>query len=449
MLAAATLTLVFLVWACGTDGGDDGEAGTPATTEPAPTTSERDLPPAFVPVTGPEGEDGTPEPPPVHAVFSVVVRGDTSWDPYSGPELLSLDTEAAEADAARLRRLGQTLHDLDVPASIELAYGPAAALCTLDPGIFDELEAEGHRIGIHAQTRGELFRAHRALGACGIVPTTVSGLAAMADPSGPTPPSRESVVDAFAIMSVLDIHQVVGQLSPLCTELGLAAPAHGYGTGAFTAPWRSAWVDDRPCSDTPGGRIVAIDQTRLAPPEGATAVDTTSLDAIQYRTGQVLGYALDHRYVEEIDLPMPGFFTWGVSVRLADLVADPTADEEGEGADDEDDGAESGGAGSDGAGSDAGDEDTTDPGSGDATDPGNGEDTEGDATTTTTTTTAPDRGRRVAPLDEELLGALVELVTEHWHPAMESGRLRWMLADDVAAIFRPLEPPTDRPDRPG
>jgi hypothetical protein len=399
ILAAITLALVVLVWACGTDGGTDGVDDVEETAEPTDesTAPDRELPPAFVPVTGPVADDGTPEPPPVHAVLSVVVRGGTSWFPYSGPELTTLDEEAARADASRLRQLDQVLRQIGVPASIELAYGPAAALCEVDPEVFEVLEAGGHRLGIHARSRGELFRAHRALGECDRAPTTVSGLASIADPAGPAAPSRQSLVDAFAVMSVLDLHQVVGRVSPVCTDLGLSAPTHGYGTGAFTAPWRSAWLDDQPCTDSPAGRVVAIDQTVLGPAEGAQRVDAAALSVIASRTQQVLGYALDHRYVEVGDLPMPGFFTWGVTVRLADLIApDPLPDQ------------------------------------------GDGEGSDGETGAEPATAPPPPIDVRLAPLSEDTLVALVELATEHWLPSMERGRLTWMLPDDVAAIFRPL-----------
>jgi hypothetical protein len=410
-VAALSLVAVVLLWSCGNDDSGDAGTGEPGSGNPDSVAPDDDPdddadtgdePPAFVPVTGPTGDDGTPEPPPIHAVFSVVVRGTTSWEPYSGPELTSLDETAARAVASRLRQVDQTLRSLDIPASIELAYGPAAALCALDPDLFDDLESSGHRLGIHARTRGEAFRAHRALDGCGRAPTTVSGLAAMADPAGPAPPTPQTLVDAFAVLSVLDVNQVVGQLSPVCTDLALAAPVHGYGTGAFTAPWRSGWTDDRPCSDLPRGRIVAVDQSPLAPDEGTGRISPGSLATLGARTEQVLAYALDQRYVEVVDLPAPGFITWGVTVRLDDLIA-----------------AEPG---------DTGDE------SGEADDENGPESEAGDLP-------AP-VDARTAPLAEETLAALVELATERWSAAMESGRLRWMLPDDVAAIFRPLDTAT-------
>lgn len=402
-LAALTLVVV-MVWSCGSDGEEAGpdaaDGDTTQPTETTETTEPGDAPPAFVPVTGPTAEDGTPEPPPVHAVFSVVVRQDTSWAPYAGPELNSLDEVAARAIGARLRQLDQTLRTVGVPASIELAYGPAAALCATDPGLFDQLESGGHRIGIHVRSRGEAFRANRALGECGRVPTTVSGLVPMADPPGPAPPTAQSLVEALAVLSVLDLHQVVGPVSPLCIELGLAGTTHGYGTGAFTAPWRSGWIDDRPCSDLPRGRVVVIDQTAIVPGDGEVRLGPGALSALGARTDQVLGYALDHRYVEEIDLPAPGFITWGVTIRLDDLLPpDPVASDD-----------------------DGGDDTTPD----DAAD--------GDGPAVGAGPVDP----RTAPLNEDLLAAFVDLAAERWAPAVERGRLRWMLPDDVAAIFRPL-----------
>jgi hypothetical protein len=391
VVATIALALVVLLWSCGTEGdGSEGEETIEPTGPGGGDAPGGDEPPAFVPVTGPIADDGTPEPPPIHAVFSVVVRGATSWDPYAGPELNSLDEEAARAISARLRQLDQVLREIGVPASIELAYGPAAALCALDPDVLDTLESGGHRLGMHARSRGEAFRAHRALGDCGRVPTTVSGLASMSDPAGPSPPTTQSLVDAFAVLSVLDLHQVVGRASPVCTDLGLAAPTHSYGTGSFTAPWRSGWTEGRPCSDLPRGRIVVIDQNPFAPAEGESRIGPAALSTLGARTDQVLGYALDHRFVEPVDLPAPGFIAWGVTVRLLDLIAPDPAPP-----DDPAEGEEP-------------------PPPADPVDP------------------------RTAPLSEDTLAALVELAAERWLPNMERGRLRWMLPDEVAAIFRPM-----------
>ncbi|MFP4513229.1 MAG: hypothetical protein ACLFRV_09830 [Acidimicrobiales bacterium] len=376
---AVLLALVLVTWSCGT--GGDEQASTDGTTSTTEDTGTVDGPPAFVPVTGGTNDDGQPEPPPVHAVFSVVVRGDTSWSPYAGSELTGVDPEETEAIAGRLRRLGDLLRDAGVPASVELAYGPAAALCALEPEVLDELEAAGHRIGIHARSIGEAFRAHDALDDCDRRPTTVSGLAPMADPHGPDGPSRQSIDDAMAVLSVLDLHQVVGQVSPVCVEVGLAEPTHAYGTGAFTAPWRSGWTEGNPCSDLATGRIVMIDQTPLAPGDDAERVDSDALSVLSSRTDQVLGYALDHRFAEPDELPHPGVISWGVTVRLGDL-STPAPSGEGEDGDAED---------------------------------GDGEEEV-----------------------EEVLTLLATLIDEQWRPAMEQDRLRWMLPDELALILRPL-----------
>lgn len=349
-----------------------------------------DVPPAFVPVTGGTNEEGQPEPPPVHALFSVVVRDGTSWHPYSGAELAAVDVDAARAIGTRLRQLDALLGGLGVPASIELAYGPAAALCEVDPDVFDELEASGHRIGIHVRSNGEVFRAHEALAACGRRPTTVSGLAHMADPLGPGGPSPDSLNESMGVLSVLDLLQVVGRVSPVCVELGLAEATHGYGTGSFTAPWRSGWTEGNACEDLPRGRIVIVDQTALAPIEGAQRIDASALSVLASRTDQMLGYALDHRFAEADELPHPGVITWGVTVRLHHLIApepDPEGDEAGEGG---------------------------------------------------AVPVEPEIDPRVARLSETTLAELRVLIEERWLPSMEQDRLLWMLPDDLALILRPL-----------
>lgn len=401
--------LVVLVWSCAGSGDDDDISGDDAA---PPTTETTPEPPAFVPITGGTDEDGQPEPPPVHAVFSVVVRGDTSWAPYAGPELDGLDTEAAEAIGQRLRQIHALLGPNGVPASIELAYGPAAALCELDPDLLTALEEAGHRIGMHARSTGEAFRAHDALERCGRVPTTVSGLASMADPHGPDVRTIQTVNDAMAILSVLDLHQVVGRVSPLCTDLALAAPTHGYGTGSFTAPWRSAWTEGQPCTDLPRGRIVMIDQNILAPGDGDVRVDADAVSVLRSRTEQALGYALEKRFAEPEALPAPGMITWGVSVRLDDLIAPPPPPP------DEDE-----------------DEDET------------GDDSEADDVdqdSETEESVAP-VDPRIAPLSEETLAELALMIDELWLPSMEQGRLRWMLPDDVALLLRPLPELADDP----
>lgn len=412
-LAATLLAVVLVLWSCATggddDGGDDGSSPGPTTTEagedvpPGP-----EPPPAFVPITGGTDDDGQPQPPPIHATWSVVVRGDTSWAPYAGPELTGLDEEEAAAIAGRLRQLDAVLVEAGVPAGIELAYGPAAALCQVDPDLLDQLEDNGHRIGLYARSNGEAFRAASALADCGREATTASGLGAMSDPIGPDPPTAQTVIDATSMLAVLDIRQVVGSLSAVCGDTGLAEPAHGYGTGAFTAPWRSGWTDDRPCTDLVTGRIVMIDQTRLRPTEGQERIDADAVSALSAQADQAFAWALDHRFAEPEALPAPGVITWGVVVWLDDLIAPaPETDEDGEPVE---------GDGGEDAPPPEG-EDT--PPEGEDTPPVEGEDE-----------------ARTAPLGDETLTLLRELF-ETWQPAVESERLVWMLPDDVAEIIRP------------
>lgn len=390
MLALALAT------SCGGGGGDEEDASGPSTSAPpAATTSTV---PAFIPVPGGTDEDDDPLPPPVHAVFSVVVRGDTSWAPYASRELTGLDVEAAEATAARIRQLEAVLTDAGIDASIELAYGPAAALCEVDPELLDQLERRGHVIGFHARTLGESFRAVRALDGCGRTATTASGLASMADPVGPDPTTPETLFDAVAVLDVHGIVQVVGALSPLCEGLGLSGHTNEYGTGAFTAPWRSAWFDGNACADSPAGEIVMVDQVPLAPEEGATRVDTSALDRVDTRRTQTLGWAASHRYEDPADLPAPGMLTWGVTVRLDDLLPEPPAPEDTDEDDDEGDGTE-------------GDDDAEQ-------------------------APEPPVDLRVAPLSTEVLDALAQLL-EEWAPAVEDGRVTWVTPEGITALLRP------------
>ncbi|MGY6500860.1 MAG: hypothetical protein ACXIVQ_08235 [Acidimicrobiales bacterium] len=418
-LAATVVALVLVVWSCTATDGDGGdEDAAPTTTVPADDTpAGPEPPPAFVPITGGTNEDGQPEPPPVHATWSVVVRASTSWAPYAGPELTGLDDDAAAAIAARLRQLDTVLVEAGVPASIELAYGPATALCRTDPGVLDELEDSGHRIGFYARSNGEAFRAARALSECGRSATTASGLGAMSDPAGPVAPSPQSVVDATSMLAVLEVRQVVGTLTPVCVDTGLAQPAHNYGTGAFTAPWRSGWTEGAPCTDLVTGQVVMIDQTRLSPTEDTGRVGPAGFDALSTRADQTLAWALDQRFAEPENLPAPGVISWGVVVWLDDLIApEPAVGDVGDTSGDETDG---GTAGEDADG---------DTGSDDATD-------DGEAPPPTDDQPVADPSR-TAPLGDETLTALRELFAS-WQPSVESGRLRWMLPDDIAEIIRP------------
>ncbi|QGG94617.1 hypothetical protein [Actinomarinicola tropica] len=392
----ALALVVGLVAGCSS--GDDGEpdAG-PSTTRPEVTTSTA---PPFVPVTAGTDEEGDPLPPPVHAVFSVVVRGDTSWSPYASRELTGLDAEAADAVVGRVRQIEQVLRDAGVVASFELAYGAVAAICERAPELLDELESRGHAIGLHARTLGESFRAVRSLEeGCGRTTTIASGLPAMADPVGPDPTTAETLFDAVAVLDVHGIDQVVGEISPLCEGLGLAGHTNEYGTDAFTAPWRSAWFDGNACIDSPAGEIVLVDQVALTPAQGAVRVGPDAVDQLASPFTQTLGWAADHRYDEPEEYPAPGVFTWGVTVRLDDLLPeppDPEAEAETEGTDPEIEG--------------------TDP------------ETEDEA--------APPPDPRVAPLSTEVLTALAELL-EEWREALDDGRVTWVLPADIAAILRP------------
>ena len=379
---------------CSGGEGDTGGAAAVTTSTTAPTVVTS---PPFVPIPGGTGDDGEPLPPPVHAVFSVVVRGDTSWAPYASRELTGLDEEAAAAVGQRLRQLDAVLAEAGVPASIELAYGTAAALCEVDPEVLDLLESHGHVIGMHARTNGETFRVLRALASCERRPDTASGLPWIADPVGPDPTTSTTLDDAMAVLNLHGIGQVVGAVSPTCEALGLAGHTNEYGTGAFTAPWRSAWFEGNACADSPAGRIVVVDQVEAAVGQGDERLDAGALGAVDTRMDQTLGWAADQRYDEPEELPAPGFLTWGVTLRLDDLLAPTPQEGEGEGSDEE------------------------------------------DATTTTTVEgeEPPVVDPRVAPLSEETLAALAALLAE-WQPAVDDDRLVWMTPAAVGELLRPL-----------
>lgn len=391
-LLAAVLAVVLVAGCSGDDAAGDDDAAPVAETTTTTTTVPSST---FEPITGGTDDDGDPLPPPVHASVSIVVAGDTSWAPYAGRELTSLDEEAAAAIAIRIRQLDPVLSGHGVPASFELTYGTAAALCRTAPELFDELTEHGHEVSAHPTTKGETFRVVRALGECGIVPGTASGLPDVADPVGAAPTTVASLNDAFAVLSVQDLHRVVGPVRALCESLGLWAPSNNYGTGADTAPWRSGWRDGAPCEDAPNRPIVAVDQFPLAP-DADELVGPESLAAARTRMVQTLGWAADLRYRSAEELPAPGMLTWGMTMHLDDLVAPP---------EDPDDGAADGGSST-----------TTVPGE-------------------EATTTVP-IDPRTAPLGEETLTLLGEWFAE-WQAQVDDGRLIWLTPREIAAILQP------------
>lgn len=396
-LRVLVAALVALGVVAGCSSGDEGDGSTADTTVPSTTTTVAPVDTGtFEPITGGTDEDGDPLPPPVHATVSVVVRGDTTWAPYAGRELTGLDTEAAAAVAMRIRQLDGVLNTAGVDASFEMSYGNAAALCAEHPELFDELDANGHEVAAHARTKGETFRVVRALAECEVVPVTTSGLPAIADPVGAATTTLESLDAAMGVLSIQDLHTIVGPVRALCQSLGLWAPTNNYGTGADTAPWRSAWVDDQPCTDSAGRPIVLIDQLVIAPDDDSGRIEPDSLGDVRTRMVQTLGWAADLRYRTPEELPAPGMLTWGMTMRLDDLIA-PVPDP-----DDEDD-------------DDSADEESI------------------DTTSTTEATVPPDP--RTAPLGEETLVALGEWFAE-WQPDVDEGRLLWLTPSATAAILR-------------
>lgn len=390
----ATLLAVSLVAGCSSDDASDdsSDAGAPTTTTTAAAPAS-----SFTPITGGTDADGDPQPPPVHAAVSVVVLGDTTWAPYAGQELTGLDAEATAAVATRIRQMSDVLNTAGVDASFEFSYGNAAALCEQDAGIFEELELHGHEVAAHARTKGETFRVVRAFDTCGVVPSTASGLTAIADPVGAATTTVDTLDDAMAVLSIQDLHSIVGPVRSLCQSLGLWAPTNNYGTGADTAPWRSAWLDGEPCTDAADRPIVLIDQLPVVPDEDEERLALDSFSNARTRLNQTMGWAADLRYRSAEELPAPGMLTWGLTMRLDDLIA-PVPDPS-----DEDSGASS-------------DDDET-------------------SETTETTVEGPPPDPRIAPLGAETLTALSEWFAE-WQPDVDQGRLIWLTPRTIAETLR-------------
>lgn len=409
---AAILVLAILLGACTTNGSDtnaSNRSGTENSNVKNETTSQtanggtpstddgtfNGLPVPALPIIGDFDETDQPEPPPLHAVFSVVVRYETSWAPYYGADMIDFDETGVASMVAQLAQIDAALATYDIPASFELAYGPANLLCMAHPDLLKTLVSHGHSIGVNARTNGEVFRATEALSACDITPQTLSGLAQMADPPGPSEATTASLANAISIASINDFGQVTGVVSPTCEALALASPTNRYGAGAFTAPWRSGWTDSNACSDKRSGSVVVIDQVALAPDADESRITPGQYANVERFLTQALGWAADHRYREPSELPAPGIFSWGLTVRLADLVDTPVSDEE---------------------------------------------QSQNEPDSTTTTTLVADMPTPAAPhpptrLNTDALNSLSELLTG-FEPQVESGELAWVPPGWIGATLR-------------
>jgi len=311
----------------GTDAAGAGSTTTGAPTPEPPTTEAAPL--GELPIAGGTDAEGQPLPPPLHAVASLVVSRDQPWWPYLADDLVELDGAATAGLVAELRAAVAPFTAARIPVGIELGLGPAAAICATDPALLDDLEAAGHVVGGHAERLADILRLGDTLDRCGRALGTVSGFGALVAPSGRTP-DRGTAVDAMQILAVQDVHQLTGAVSPACEALGLAAPTHAYGTGADTAPWRSAWSTGNPCADRADARIVVVDQATLAPIGaalgGSDRIDAAAAATIAGQAEQALAYCADLRYRTPEELPAPGIVTWGFTVRLTDLFPAPAAE---------------------------------------------------------------------------------------------------------------------------
>lgn len=413
----ATLVAVVLAAAACSSGGVDVGDG-PADPPGPPTTSTSldvgEVP--DLPVVGGTDDDGQPLPPPVHAGVSIVVAGPATWWPYADPDRDDVRADDLGSLTSALARVSSVLAQLDVPATFHLSSGVAAALCERDPGVLDAVERAGHGLGGWADTPADLFAVRDDLAACGRGLGPVAGLDRLARRSDGTL-LPELLTDSLNVLALLGATEVVGAVSAPCLELGLAEPTHAYGTGALTAPWRSAWAVGQPCADAADGRLVLVDHTPFAPLGAAAGgsddeLDPAAADALAGRADQVLGYAADLRYRSPEELPAPGLVTWGVTARLDQLAPlwSPVPPPEAE--------AETGDE------AEAGDDDPT---------------TSSTAPDTTTTTEAPaEEGEGTdddsePPFDPvlalaEVLGAL--------RPAVDEGRLVWVRPEWVGAALR-------------
>lgn len=111
-------------------------------------------------------------------VISIHAHYVDDFAPYTDPSLRTLDP----GRMAHLQELSVAVIDLleahGAVADWQMSYGVATALCSADDtGIVDRMLALGHGVGVHLHPLADLDVAIAGLAACGIVPTTVSGLA--------------------------------------------------------------------------------------------------------------------------------------------------------------------------------------------------------------------------------------------------------------------------------
>ncbi len=189
--------------------------------------------------------------PVVDLFYAVHVHAQNEWSPFRDPGLTDLDVDVAQGYVDQVEAIALTLDMHGARGSFHFTFGTAAGLCSHDPGFFDDLEARGHEIGIHAHSDQFLLKAADAMtDVCGRDVGTGSGLAAMA--GGPDGATQASLGTSLEVFRAVGTAQLLVNVSGVCGTTS--------GGGNAMQPWRATPADI--CVDDPTG-IVMIDQVSL------------------------------------------------------------------------------------------------------------------------------------------------------------------------------------------
>jgi hypothetical protein len=292
----------------------------PATTGPAPTPPKPPRPiTATVASDNPRTTAVRPTPisvtlpvrsgPVVDLFYAIHVHTRSEWAPFTDPDLTDLDTAEAQGFVDQIEAIAGVLDAHRARGSFHFTYGTAAGLCRHDPGLFDDLEADGHEIGLHAHTNPFLLRASDEMRrTCGREIRTGSGLAAMA--GGPEDATRASLGASLRVFVDVGATQLLVNMADEC---GMTTSG-----GNDLTPWRADPADI--CAPSPGG-IVMIDQ---APLEyvvvGAHPADVFS--EAEFSTLAALGEAA---VSEAGSLPTDAVAAWGFVTHTNEYVVGASA----------------------------------------------------------------------------------------------------------------------------
>lgn len=241
--------------------------------------------------------------------YAVHVHTQSEWAPFRDPELTELDVAAAQGFVDQVEAIAAVLERHAARGSFHFTFGTAAGLCLHVPEYFDDLEARGHEIGIHAHTDPFLLRAAVEMRTtCGREIGTGSGLAAMA--GGPDGATRASLGASLAVFVDVGATQLLVNMSDEC---GTAT-----GGGNDLTPWRADPADI--CAPRNDG-IILIDQAPLE----YVVFDDHPADIFGDAEFTALADLADAAVAETRSLPSDEIVTWGFVTHTNEYVRGASA----------------------------------------------------------------------------------------------------------------------------